>query len=77
MQLEDNAHQENYFQLFFDCTQTMIYVLIIFLMCNIFEGKKVKIKMMQCLESPIQPKGIRFDPFLLLLLVGARDLRPP
>jgi hypothetical protein len=35
-------------------------------MCNIFKGKKVKIKMMQCLESPIQPKGIRSDPFLLL-----------
>jgi hypothetical protein len=46
----------------------MIYVLIIFLMWNIFKGKIVKIKMMRCLESPIQPKGIRFDPFLLLLL---------
>jgi hypothetical protein len=67
MQLEDSAHQENYFQLFFDCTQTMIHVLIIFLMCNIFKGKKVKIKMMQCLASPIQPKGIRFDPFLFFI----------
>jgi hypothetical protein len=33
-------------------------------MCNIFKVKKVKIKMIQCLESPIQPKGIKFDPFL-------------
>jgi hypothetical protein len=32
-----------------------------------FQGKKVKIKMMQRLESPIQPKGIRFDPFLNFL----------
>ncbi len=27
----------------------------------------MKIKMMQRLESPIQPKGIRFDPFLNFL----------
>jgi hypothetical protein len=45
----------------------MINVLIIFLICKIFKGKKVKIKMMQRLESPIQPKGIRFDPFLKFL----------
>jgi len=42
----------------------MINVLIIFLMCNIFKGKKVKNKMMHYLESPIQPKGVRFDPSL-------------
>jgi len=29
-----------------------------------FQRKKVKLKMIQCLESPIEPKGIRFDPFL-------------
>jgi hypothetical protein len=27
--------------------------------------------MMQCLESPIQPKGIRFDPFLKFYLFFA------
>jgi hypothetical protein len=41
----------------------MINVLIIILMCNIFKGEKVKTKMMQCLESPIQRKLLRFDPF--------------
>jgi hypothetical protein len=69
MQLEDSVlvlTRKIIFSFFFDCTQNMINVLIIFLMCNIFKGKKVKIKMIQCLESPIQPKGIRFDPFLQL-----------
>jgi hypothetical protein len=66
-QLEDSVlvlTRKIIFNFYFDCTQTMINVLIIFLMCNIFKGKKVKIKMIQCLESPIQPKGMRFDPFL-------------
>ncbi len=38
-----------------------------FLMCNIFKGKKSENKNDECLESPIQPKGIRFDPFLKFL----------
>jgi len=37
--------------------------LAIFLVCNIIKEKCGK-KIMKCLESPIQPKGIRFDPFL-------------
>ncbi len=70
MQLEDSVlvlTRKIIFNYFFHCTQTMINVLIIFLMCNIFKGKKVKIKMMQRLESPIQPKAIRFNPFLNFL----------
>jgi hypothetical protein len=67
MQLEDSVlvlTRKIIFNFFFDCTQSMTNVFIIFLICTIFKGKKVKIKMMQCLESPIQPKGIRFNPFL-------------
>jgi len=67
MQLEDSIlvlTRKIIFNYFLDCTQTMINVLIIFLMCTSFKGKNVKIKMMQCLESPIQPKGIRFNPLL-------------
>jgi len=57
MQLEDSVLVLTRKIIFNFCTQTMINVLIIFLMCNIFKGKKVKEKMIQCLESPIQPKA--------------------
>jgi hypothetical protein len=76
MQLEDSVlvlTRKIIFNFYFDCTQTMINVLIIFLMCNIFKGKKVKIKIIQCLESPIQPKGIRFDPFLKFYFIFHRQ----
>jgi hypothetical protein len=72
MQLEDSVLVLTR-KIIFNCTQTMINVLIIFLMCNIFKGKKVKIKMIQCLESPIQPKGIMFDPFLKFYFIFHRQ----
>jgi hypothetical protein len=67
MQLKDSVlviTRKIIFNFYLDCTQTMINVLIIFLMCNIFKRNKVKIKMIQGLEFPIEPKGIRFDLFL-------------
>jgi len=76
MQLQDSVlvlTRKIIFNFYFHCTQTMINVWIIFLLCNIFKGKKVKIKMIQCWESPIQPKGIRFDPFLKFYFIFHRQ----